>query len=78
MFDPKANATVGEQAAQLKPESVIGITGKVVARPEGTVNAALPTGGIEVEATELTIHNVSDTPPFPLDERRSASDLSVS
>ena len=68
MFDPKANATVGEQAAHLKPESVIGITGKVVARPEGTVNAALPTGGIEVEATELTIHNVSDTPPFPLDD----------
>jgi aspartyl-tRNA synthetase len=68
MFDPKANATVGEQAAHLKPESVIGITGKVVARPEGTVNAALPTGGIEVEATELTIHNISDTPPFPLDD----------
>jgi len=68
MFDPKANAAVGEQAAHLKAESVIGIKGKVVARPEGTVNAALPTGGIEVEATELTIHNVSDTPPFPLDD----------
>jgi len=44
MFDPKANPAIGEQAAHLKPESVIGIKGKVVARPEGTVNAALPTG----------------------------------
>jgi aspartyl-tRNA synthetase len=68
MFDPKANAAVGEQAAHLKAESVIGICGKVVARPEGTVNAALPTGGVEVEATALTIHNISDTPPFPLDD----------
>ena len=67
-FDPQVNAGLGQQAAHLKPESVIGVTGKVAARPDGTVNPSLPTGGIEVEATELTIHNVSETPPFPLDD----------
>ena len=67
-FDPQVNATLGAQAAQLKPESVIGVTGKVVPRPEGTVNASLPTGAIEIDATALTIHNLSETPPFPLDD----------
>jgi aspartyl-tRNA synthetase len=67
-FDPQVNATLSAQAAQLKPESVIGVTGKVVPRPEGTVNASLPTGAIEIDATALTIHNLSDTPPFPLDD----------
>ena len=67
-FDPHVNAELAAQAAHLKPESVIGVKGKVVARPVGTVNPGLPTGEIEVDATALTIHNVSDTPPFPLDD----------
>ncbi|MBP8256892.1 MAG: aspartate--tRNA ligase [Opitutaceae bacterium] len=67
-FDPHVNPTLGAQAAHLKPESVIGVTGTVAARPEGTVNASLPTGQIELAATELTIHNISETPPFPLDD----------
>ena len=67
-FDPHVNAALGAQAAGLKPESVIGVTGTVVPRPEGTVNASLPTGAIEIDATELEIFNLSDTPPFPLDD----------
>ena len=67
-FDPQDNADLGVQAGHLKPESVISITGNVVPRPEGTVNASLPTGGIEVAANALEVLNVSDTPPFPLDD----------
>ncbi len=67
-FDPQDDADVGARAAQLKPESVIGVTGKVVPRPEGTVNPNLPTGEVEVDATALEIHNLSETPPFPLDD----------
>jgi len=67
-FDPHVNAELATKAATLKVESVIGVTGKVVARPEGTVNASLPTGAIEVDATLLEIYNISDTPPFPLDD----------
>jgi aspartyl-tRNA synthetase len=67
-FDPHVNAELAAQAALVKPESVIGVSGKVVARPEGTVNKNIPTGGIEVDATALEIFNISDTPPFPLDD----------
>ncbi len=67
-FDPQDNAALGTQAAHLKPESVIAIAGQVVPRPAGTVNPALPTGEIEVAANHLEILNVSDTPPFPLDD----------
>jgi aspartyl-tRNA synthetase len=67
-FDPQVDAALGGRATQLKPESVIAISGKVTERPAGTVNAALPTGEIEVEATGLEIFNISDTPPFPLDD----------
>jgi aspartyl-tRNA synthetase len=67
-FDPQVNPALAAQAALVKPESVIEVAGQVVARPEGTVNASLPTGAIEVDATALTIHNLSETPPFPLDD----------
>ncbi len=67
-FDPRGNAGLGAQAAQLKPESVIAIAGVVVERPQGTVNASLPTGEIEIDATALDVLNVSETPPFPLDD----------
>ena len=67
-LEARDNSALAEQLKHLKPESVIGITGKVVARPAGTENLGLATGGIEVEASELEIHNISDTPPFPLDD----------
>jgi len=62
------NAALADKLKHLKPESVIGITGRVTQRPAGTENGALPTGQIEVTAAALEIHNISDTPPFPLDD----------
>ncbi len=67
-FDPQVNKDLAAQAAQVKPESVISVAGKVVPRPAGTVNPSLPTGEIEVDATALGILNLSETPPFPLDD----------
>ena len=67
-FDPQDNADLGVRAGQIKPESVISISGAVVLRPAGTVNATLPTGAIEVAAEALEVLNVSETPPFPLDD----------
>ena len=64
----KFDSALREQAAKLKDESVIGITGHVELRPGDMVNKNLPTGEIEVDATELVIHNISETPPFPLDD----------
>jgi aspartyl-tRNA synthetase len=67
-FDPKAQAELAARAAHLRPESVVSVAGTVVARPEGTVNPAMPTGEIEVDAAALEILNPSETPPFPLDD----------
>jgi aspartyl-tRNA synthetase len=52
----------------LKPESVIEVRGVVAPRAPGTENAKLKTGQIEVRVEGVKIHNVAQTPPFPLDE----------
>lgn len=62
----KFDSALREQAAKLKDESVIGIAGKVEPRPVDMVNKNLPTGEIEVDASELIVHNLAETPPFPL------------
>jgi aspartyl-tRNA synthetase len=67
-LESQDNSKLAEQLKHLKPESVIGVSGKVVRRPAGTENKGLPTGEIEVVASELEIFNLSDTPPFPLDD----------
>jgi aspartyl-tRNA synthetase len=67
-LEPNSNADAGARAAHLKPESVVGVTGVVTARPAGTVNPSLATGEVEVDATAIAVHNISETPPFPLDD----------
>ncbi len=67
-LEPHDNANLADQLKHLKTESVISITGRVTERPEGTQNTDLPTGSVEVVADELLIHNISETPPFPLDD----------
>ncbi len=47
-----------------RPESVVTITGKVVAREPSTVNAKLPTGEIEVRIEEATLQSASEVLPF--------------
>ena len=55
-------------AEKLRHEFVIGVTGLVRPRPEGTVNPDLATGEIEILAHELTIFNPSLPTPFQLDD----------
>jgi aspartyl-tRNA synthetase len=65
------NAQLQAQAARLKDESVVQVSGKVRPRREGTENASLPTGEIEVSAREVVIHNLCDTLPFPMDDEKA-------
>ncbi len=67
VFDPD-HAEIFQVAEHIRNEYVLQVTGKVRVRPEGTVNPELPTGEIEVLATELNVLNESDTPPFQLDD----------
>ncbi len=67
VFDPN-KADLKQSFAALKPESVIEVTGRVERRPADTVNRKIPTGEIEVHAESVTVHNISDTPPFPMED----------
>ncbi|WP_273454042.1 aspartate--tRNA ligase [Nevskia ramosa] len=67
VFDPD-NAETFAAAERLRSEYVVQITGLVRARPEGTVNANLPTGRIEVLGRSVEVLNKSETPPFQLDD----------
>ncbi len=62
-------STVGDAVHRVGREWVLRIVGVVRARPEGTVNAELPTGAVEVSATSLEVLNEAEPPPFPLAER---------
>jgi len=65
-----------EKATHLKYESVITITGKVIARGDGTVNPAMATGEIEVVVDELVIQSMAETLPMLVDGKEdSAEDL---
>ena len=75
VFNPASQPKVAETAHTLRSEFVVAVTGKVTPRPDGTKNASLGTGDIEVVATGLTILNPSETPPFPLDEEGVNEDL---
>ena len=65
--DPDRKATFAA-ADSVRNEFVLRVTGLVRRRPEGTVNAALRSGEIEVLAHELEILNPAATPPFMIDE----------
>jgi aspartyl-tRNA synthetase len=62
-FDP-ADAATFKTAETLRSEFVVRVHGRVRLRPEGTVNAKLATGTIEVPVQTLEILNKSETPPF--------------
>ena len=55
-------------AEKVRSEFCLQVTGEVRHRPEGTVNAALPSGEIEVLCHKLTILNASVPIPFQLDD----------
>ena len=55
------------KAKNLRGEFVIAVKGEVVSRSEGTHNAKLATGDIEVKASEILILNDAKVPPFQLE-----------
>ena len=74
VFNEDINKDVFDRVKKLGLEDVIGITGKVAARPADAVNKNLPTGEIDVEVTDLFIYNESAPPPFDINDRNSASE----
>jgi aspartyl-tRNA synthetase len=74
VFDPSdLTAALFEQAAALRSECVVSITGKVRQRPAGTNNAKIPTGEVEVGVAALEVLNMAEVLPFPVDDPEIAS-----
>ncbi|MGZ5035314.1 MAG: aspartate--tRNA ligase [Usitatibacter sp.] len=62
-------------ADRVRNEFVLRVAGVVRRRPEGTVNANLKSGEIEVLAHELEILNPAVTPPFMIDEEHVSEEV---
>lgn len=54
------------ECERLRSESVITVTGTVVARPDDTVNHNLSTGMIEIAVTDLIIQSAAEELPMPV------------
>ena len=70
------SGAVLEAASKLRPEFVVAIKGRVDPRDAKTINPKMPTGEIEVAATEVRLLNEAKTPPFPItDETNVGEDM---
>ena len=62
-------------AEKVRSEFVLKVRGVVRGRPEGTLNANLATGEIEVLAQDIEILNASQNPPFMLDDEQLSENI---
>jgi len=68
VLDPSQSPDAHSVGEDVRTEYVLGVRGKVRPRPEGTVNPNLPTGEVEVLASEAEILSASATPPFLIED----------
>jgi aspartyl-tRNA synthetase len=66
VLNPAHNAAAHEAAGETRSEFYIAVKGKVVRRAEGTVNAELPTGEIEIAVSAFEILSASAPVPFQI------------
>jgi aspartyl-tRNA synthetase len=66
VFNPAHDADAHLVAAAARSEYYIAVKGAVVPRRDGTINAELPTGEIEIAVTAAEVLNPSNPPPFPI------------
>ena len=68
VFDPEVNSSAHGVAEGVRSEFVLAVKGKVIPRPEGTVNPNMKTGEVEIQVSECKLLNRSKPLPFMLDE----------
>ncbi|MCK5695649.1 MAG: aspartate--tRNA ligase [Desulfobacula sp.] len=74
VFNPENSKTVHEKAQGIRNEYVLGVKGKVIARPDDMLNPNMKTGAIEVMIDELRIFSKATTPAFQIEDRIEASE----
>ncbi|HEA83995.1 MAG TPA: aspartate--tRNA ligase [Thermodesulfobacterium geofontis] len=68
VFEEGLDPKIHELADSIRIEYVISVKGLIRKRPPGMENPKIPTGEIELVASDVEILNTSKTPPFPMDE----------
>ncbi|MDO5686163.1 MAG: aspartate--tRNA ligase [Neisseria sp.] len=63
------------RADSSRNEFVLSITGRVRARPDGTKNDKMISGGIEILAKEIEVLNTAATPPFQIDDENLSENV---
>lgn len=71
-FNAESDATLRDTARSLGREFVVQVTGTVKERE--SKNASMPTGEVEIIATELKALNGAKTPPFTIEEETDGGD----
>ena len=66
-----------DNAVDVRSEYVVKITGVVRPRPDGTVNANLSTGAVEIGECIVEVLRSAEPPPFPVDARADDVDENV-
>ncbi len=74
VFNPEDSKEIHKRAQEIRNEYVLGVKGKVIARPDDMLNPAMKTGAIEVLIYELNIFSKAKTPAFQIEDRVEASE----
>src|SRR3989454_3260020 len=74
VFPTDPAPAIHEKAEMLRSEYVVAVEGLVALRTPETVNANIPTGGVEIVAEKIWILNESRTPPFPMEDSIEVSE----
>jgi len=74
VFKPESAAEAHEKGGALRSEFVVCVRGRVDSRSDDTINESMPTGQIEVNASELRILNAASPPPFAIEEDAGADE----
>lgn len=72
VFNEEDNKDLFEKSTVLRTEFVVSITGKV--RERSSKNPNIPTGNIEIEATDIEIHSKAETTPFEINDDIEVND----
>jgi aspartyl-tRNA synthetase len=72
VFNPADGAEAHARVQDIRGEFVVAVRGTVAPRPAGTENAKIPTGAVEIHASELKVLNDCRPLPFQIDSESEA------
>lgn len=73
-FDKSVNAELFNIAFTCRTEFVVAVRGKLVARDAAAINKKMPTGEVEVIASDIRILSKAETTPFEIDDSKEVGD----